>query len=125
MAAEHLVLLVVEDDEKLARSMGRFLTQRGFVVRVVETEAGALEVLDEVMPDAAILDVRLPDGSGLNVLEHLRRAGASLPAIVITADDSLAMRQRAERLGVAAFLTKPVQPLKLLHLLQQSLKLAV
>ncbi len=121
MAAVHLVLLVVEDDEKLARSMGRFLSQRGFVVRLVETEAGALEMLGEATPDAAILDVHLSDGSGLDVLEHLRQAGASIPAIVMTADDSLAVRQRAERLGVAAFLTKPVRPLELLRILQQAL----
>jgi two-component system response regulator HydG len=124
MAAGQIVLLVVEDDEKLARSMGRFLSQRGFVVRLVETEAGALEMLGEATPEAAILDVHLADGSGLDVLEHLRQVGASIPAIVMTADDSLAVRQRAERLGVAAFLTKPVQPLDLLRVLQQTLRQA-
>jgi two-component system response regulator HydG len=122
MAAVHLLLLVVEDDAKLARSMGRFLTQRGFVVRLTETEAGALEVLDEATPDAVLLDVHLPDGSGLDVLEHLRQGGAATPAIVMTANDSLAVRQRAEQLGVAAFLTKPVQPLELLRILQQALQ---
>ncbi len=122
MTAVHLVLLVVEDDEKLARSMGRFLSQRGFDVRRVETKAGAREVLGETTPDAAILDVHLPDGSGLDVLEHLRQAGASIPAIVTTADDSLAVRQRAEQLGVAAFLAKPVQPLELLRILRQALQ---
>lgn len=122
MAAVQLVLLVVEDDEQLARSMGRFLTQRGFIVRLTETETGALKLLEEAMPDAAILDVHLAAGSGLGVLEHLRQVGASIPAIVMTADDSLAVRQRAEQLGVAAFLPKPVQPLELLRILQQALQ---
>lgn len=122
MTAVHQVLLVVEDDEKLSRSMERFLTQRGFVVRRVGTEAGALETLGAEAPDAAILDVHLPDGSGLDVLEHLRQDGAAIPAIVMTADDSLAVRQRAEQLGVAAFLTKPVQPLELLRILRQALQ---
>jgi two-component system response regulator HydG len=122
MAAVQLLLLVVEDDAKLARSMGRFLTQRGFVVRLTETEAGALEALGEVTPDAVLLDVHLPDGSGLDVLEHLRQGGAATPAIVMTANDSLAVRRRAEQLGVAAFLTKPVQPLELLRILQQALQ---
>lgn len=121
MAVVQFVLLMVEDDEKLSRSMGRFLTQRGFVVRRVGTEAGALESLGEATPDAAILDVQLPDGSGLDVLEHMRRDGGSIPVIVMTANDSLPVRQRAEQLGVAAFLTKPVQPLELLRILQQAL----
>jgi DNA-binding response OmpR family regulator len=125
MTAVHLVLLVVEDDEKLARSMRRFLTRRGFSVRLAETESHALAVLDEATPDAAILDVHLAGGSGLDVLEHLRQAGASIPTIVMTADDSLAVRQRAEQLGVAAFLPKPVQPLELLRILQQALQGAV
>lgn len=122
MAAVEWVLLVVEDDEQLSRSMGRFLTQRGFVVRRVETEVDALQVLSEATPDAAILDVHLRDGSGLQVLKNLRRAGSTTPAIVITADDSLAVRQQAEQLGVAAFLTKPVKPLELLRVLQQTLQ---
>jgi len=121
----HLVLLVVEDDDKLARSMGRFFSQRGFVVRLVGTKAGAQAALGERAPDVVILDVHLPDGSGLDVLEHLRQEGATIPAIVMTADDSLAVRERAERLGVAAFLTKPVQPLELLHILQQALPLTL
>lgn len=124
MAPATLVLMVVEDDEKLARSMGRFLTQRGFRVRLAQSEAGALELLENGLPDAAILDVRLPDGSGLDVLEHMRQAAPAVPAIVMTADDSLATRQRAEQLGVIAFLTKPVRPLDLLNILEQILRRA-
>jgi DNA-binding response OmpR family regulator len=118
----HLVLLVVEDDEKLSLSMQRFLTQRGFQVRPAHTAAGALQLLHEGPPDAAILDVHLPDGSGLDVLERMRGEGATIPVVVITADDSQPVRQRAERLGFAAFLTKPVQPLEFLRILEQVLR---
>ena len=68
-AIVHQVLMVVEDDERLSVSMGRFLAQHGFQVRLAHTEAAALELLEEGPPDAAILDVHLPDGSGLDVLE--------------------------------------------------------
>lgn len=121
MAAVQIALLIVEDDEKLSRSMERFLTQRGFVVHLVGTQAGAIAALGKATPDAAILDVHLPDGSGLHVLEYLRQVGSSIPAIVMTANDSLAVRRRAEQLRVSAFLTKPVQPLELLRILQEAL----
>jgi DNA-binding response OmpR family regulator len=119
-----MVLLVVEDDEKLSLSMQRFLTLRGFQVRLAHTEATALELLEEGPPDAAILDVHLPDGSGLDVLERMRDEGAAIPVVVVTADDSQPVRLRAERLGVTAFLTKPVQPLELLRILGQVLRQA-
>jgi DNA-binding response OmpR family regulator len=118
----HFGLLVVEDDEELSRSMGRFLRQRGFRVHLAQTEAAALALLEAEPPDAAILDVHLPDGSGLDVLERMRDEGTAIPAVVITADDSQAIRLRAARLGVAAFLTKPVQPLELLRILEQVLR---
>jgi len=58
----------------------------------------------------------------LDVLERMRDEGTAIPAVVITADDSQAIRLRAARLGVAAFLTKPVQPLELLRILEQVLR---
>jgi DNA-binding response OmpR family regulator len=116
------VLMVVEDEERLSFSMRQFLTQRGFQVRLAHTAAAALAFLDQGPPDAAILDVHLPDGSGLDVLERLRQMGMATPVVVITADDSQPVRQRAEQLGFTAFLTKPVQPLELLRVLEQVLR---
>jgi DNA-binding response OmpR family regulator len=116
--------MVVEDEERLSLAMRRFFTQHGFQVRLAHSEAAALELLDEGSPDAAILDVHLPDGSGLDVLERLRHLRMVIPVVVITADDSQPIRQRAEQLGLAAFLTKPVQPLELLRILEQVLRQA-
>jgi DNA-binding response OmpR family regulator len=118
-------LLVVEDDEKLSRSIVRFLSRHGFGVHLVQTKADALELLEDGSPKAVILDVHLPDGSGLEVLEHMRRKGTVIPVVVMTADDSLSVRQWAERLGVVAFLIKPAQPLELLRILEQVLRRAL
>jgi two-component system response regulator QseB len=117
-SAKVAVLLIVEDDEKLCVSMQRFLSQRGYRVWVATTEAAALESLDQVQPEAAVLDLHLPDGSGFHVLEVMRDQGFDIPVLLVTADDSHPARQRAQEFGVFAFLTKPVQPLELLRQLE-------
>ncbi|HXG12058.1 MAG TPA: response regulator [Gemmataceae bacterium] len=119
-SAKVAVLLIVEDDEKLCVSMQRFLVQRGYRVWVATTEAAALASLSQVHPEAAVVDLHLPDGSGFHVLEVMRDQGFNIPVILMTADDSYAARQRAQQLGVFAFLTKPVQPFELLRQLERA-----
>jgi two-component system, LuxR family, response regulator FixJ len=72
--------------------------------------------------DCLITDVSMPGRSGLDLLQHLRRIGSSMPVIIVTADTSPTTRSRAIRGGAHAYLTKPVGSETLLRHLQSALR---
>lgn len=101
-------LLVVEDEPELARLICKQLGGRGFAVDAVETVEESLAALDTVPYDLVLLDLRLPDGDGLEVLRHLRTPRRPpTPVIVLTARDAVADRVRGLDAGADDYLTKP------------------
>jgi two-component system response regulator RegA len=101
-------LLIVEDDANLRRQLGRAFRGRGFQV----TEAASLAEVaaQHASPpwSAAVVDVRLPDGSGLDALRLLREVDDDIPVVVVTGYGSIANAIEAVRHGAADYLTKPV-----------------
>ena len=106
MSAPHILLL--EDEGALARALDRRLRRDGYTVAVCETLANAKLAARRRRPDLAVLDLRLPDGYGLDFLEWLRREVADIPAIVMTAYGELDDAIAAMRLGAVDFLKKPL-----------------
>ncbi|MCA1941695.1 MAG: sigma-54 dependent transcriptional regulator [Caenispirillum bisanense] len=100
-------VLMVEDTLSIARMTEAFLTQAGYEVDHVETGRGCLAALEAGLPDAVLLDVRLPDISGLEVLAHIRRAELPVVVIVATAYGSIGMAVEAMQAGADDFLVKP------------------
>lgn len=101
-------ILIVDDEPAICRALQRQLTDRGYDVLVAANAAEAREQLARGTPDLLIIDVRLPDGSGLDVCAELRRvAGREIPAIVVTAYGSLDVAARAMGAGVLEYLPKP------------------
>lgn len=100
-------VLMVEDTLSIARMTEAFLQQAGYEVDHVETGAACLQALDAALPDAVLLDVRLPDISGLEVLAHIRRAELPVVVIVATAYGSIGMAVEAMQAGADDFLVKP------------------
>jgi DNA-binding response OmpR family regulator len=100
-------LLVIEDDRRLARVLGRLLGADRHVVEVAATARDGLELADLGRFDALILDIGLPDASGLDVARHLRRAGSELPILVLTARDSVHDRVDGLDAGADDYLVKP------------------
>ena len=101
-------LLLVEDDVRLARALSRLLRDDRHVVDVAVDGATALdlaEVADGL--DAVILDVGLPDISGLEVARRLRSAGSSLAILMLTARDSIGDRVSGLDAGADDYLVKP------------------
>jgi two-component system response regulator RegA len=100
-------LLVVDDDEVFRGRLGRALGERGFEVR----EADSLEALERAIrdkpPEFAVVDLRLPDGTGLQAVERLLEAEASTRVVVLTGYGSIATALEAVRLGASHYLTKP------------------
>lgn len=101
-------LLVVEDDVVLQLSLSAMLRRDGYSILAARSVSEARAQLRRERPTVVLLDVGLPDGSGLEVLEQLRGEPDSPLAIVSTASDSLTTAVDALRLGAFDYLTKPI-----------------
>jgi two-component system, response regulator RegA len=101
-------LLVVEDDEQLCQCLAYAMEARGFQVTRAGTVAEALIQIDTSAPAFAAIDLRLPDGCGLVVIEALNRRRADARAIVLTGYGNLATAVRAAKIGAIDYFTKPV-----------------
>ncbi len=105
-ASERHVLLV-EDTLPLARSYIEFLKSGNYRVDHVDTGRKALNFLKRTTPDLVLLDIKLPDMSGLEILHQLTDQGIACPIVVITAHGSIKLAVDAMREGAADFLVKP------------------
>jgi len=106
-----LRVLVVDDDFMVARIHGRFVEQTdGFeVVGTARTGAEALELTASLQPDLLLLDVHLPDLSGLEVLEQLRGRGQDVAVVMVTAERGAAAVRSALHGGALQYLVKPFE----------------
>lgn len=100
-------ILVVEDDAVLLDGLKVGLGLSGFTVDTVATRADAMEALMSDRFDAVVLDRMLPDGSGLEVLVHLRESGDRTPVLLLTAKDETADRIDGLDAGADDYLGKP------------------
>jgi len=107
-------LLVVDDEPHIGLLLRPRLEAVGFDVTLARTLADARAALAAALPDALLLDLHLPDGSGVDLLRDLRRqaGGAALPVVVLTAEGEDRVLAELGRLG-AAVLSKPFSPSKL------------
>lgn len=100
-------ILLVEDEEKVARFVSRGLVSELYVVDVAGDGKTALYQLEQFPYDLVILDLNLPDISGSDVLKHLRKVNKQLPVLVLTARDSIADKVENFERGADDYLTKP------------------
>ncbi len=102
-------VLVVEDEADLRFSIRRFLEQRGYSVDEAASVDAASVCLRTQLPDIAIVDHRLPDGDGLEVLRSLKLLAPGVPALMLTGHGSIELAVAAVKEGAHQFLTKPVK----------------
>ncbi|MGZ6213669.1 MAG: response regulator transcription factor [Candidatus Limnocylindria bacterium] len=101
-------LLVVEDDARLGRALRRMLERDHHIVELSERGFDAIEVVSSgIGVEAMILDIGLPDISGVEVARRLRRAGHRLPILMLTARDATADRVAGLDAGADDYLVKP------------------
>lgn len=101
--------ILIVDDEKLLRwSLQRKCEEWGYEAASVASRAEALLQLQREPFDLALLDVRLPDGNGVEILRQMRADGLVLPVVMITADPQVDDVKSAMRLGAFDYLSKPV-----------------
>lgn len=100
-------ILIVEDDEVLLEGLRAGLAIEGFVADAVETIEDARHATEVVEYDAVVLDIALPDGSGLDLLDEWRRAGVVTPVLLLTARNAIRDRIEGLDLGADDYLGKP------------------
>jgi DNA-binding response OmpR family regulator len=103
-------ILVAEDDRVQSRLLEKHLTGRGFKVQVAFDAGAAWEMAQKAPPDAILLDLQMPGGTGLGFLKKWNgsRSHRNIPVIIITAmEDPLVLRM-VEHNGVTSVLSKPV-----------------
>lgn len=100
-------LLLVEDDVPLGRSLLQVLEQAGHTAVWVRSVAAAREHLRIELPEVVLLDIVLPDGSGLDLLARLRAQGFDRPVMMLTARDAVSDRVRGLDQGADDYLAKP------------------
>ena len=100
-------LLLVEDEGELAALIAAALRQAGFAVDAFDTRADAAAALDGTRYDLVLLDIGLPDGSGLELLRDLRRRRDGAPVLILTARDGVQDRVAGLDAGADDYLVKP------------------
>jgi DNA-binding response OmpR family regulator len=106
-------LLLIDDDVELCELLASWLRQEGFNVRACHDGSSARAALADLTPDAVVLDVMLPDGSGLEVLKQLRSEHPDLPVVMLSARGEPLDRILGLELGADDYLAKPCDPREL------------
>jgi len=101
-------ILIIDDEETLCYFLKESLEDRGYQAMAAHTAGDGLEQLATQRVDLVLLDLKLPDGEGLDVLGEIRKADAELPVIVLTGHAAVETAVRAMKLGAYDYLEKPV-----------------
>jgi FixJ family two-component response regulator len=120
MSSRRPRIAIVDDDESIRTSLRRLLTGSGFDAETFASGSEFLAALEARSPDALILNVYMPNLSGLEVQAWLATAGRRIPLIFITAHDDPTLRAKALAGGAAAYFDKPVRKEPLLAALHKA-----
>ncbi len=101
-------LLIVEDDHSFLQRLAKALESRGFSVTAAESVADGLRHVEDAPPAFAVVDMRLTDGTGLDVISALKRRRPDARGIILTGYGNIATAVNAVKLGAVDYLAKPV-----------------
>jgi len=101
-------LLIVDDDEPLCQRLARAMERRGFVVRTGDSVAAGMRLASEQPPAFAVVDLRLADGSGLEVVKTIRESRPGARVVMLTGYGNIATAVAAVKAGAVDYLPKPV-----------------
>lgn len=113
-------LFVVDDDQAVRDSLCFLAEAAGIRAQTFESAQAFLDAYDD-SPGCLVTDIRMPGMNGLDLQEHLRAAGFTLPIIVLTGHGDVPAAVRALKAGATDFVEKPFEPERLLALVRESL----
>jgi FixJ family two-component response regulator len=114
-------IFVVDDDSSVRESLRRLFASLGYLVHVFEDARGFLDSKYAGRPGCLVLDVGLPDASGLEVQRKLAEIGSVMPIVFLTGQGDIPMSVRAIKAGAVEFLTKPLDPDRLVDAVRAAL----
>jgi len=116
-------VLIIEDEADAAELFAEMMRVSGFRVRKTSSSAPALSMMTEERPDLVLLDIMMPEVSGLDILRQMRRdpALANIPVVVVSAKSMPADIKIGMEAGASTYLTKPVGFLELKEAVERAL----
>src|SRR4029077_9812294 len=108
VAKTERTLLIVEDDKSFLQRLARAMEARGFEVRTAESVGEGLQQVEASAPAFAVVDMRLGDGNGLDVISALKVRRPEARAIILTGYGNIATAVNAVKMGAVDYLAKPV-----------------
>lgn len=100
-------LLLVDDDEAFLKRLGKAMEKRGFKVEMAESVAAGKAIVSARPPAYAVVDLRLKDGNGLDVVEKIRERRPESRVVVLTGYGAIATAVAAVKVGASDYLSKP------------------
>lgn len=114
-------ILIIEDDSTFSQLLEGFLTKHGHQPEVVNDVKKSLKLLDQKNFDLLLIDYRLPDGTGLDVLSYVLQKSATQPTVIMTSFNDVRTAVKSMQLGAFDYITKPVNPDELLMIIKNAL----
>jgi len=114
-------ILIIEDDSTFSQLLEGFLTKHGHQPEVVNDVKKSLKLLDQKSFDLLLIDYRLPDGTGLDVLSYVLQKSAMQPTVIMTSFNDVRTAVKSMQLGAFDYITKPVNPDELLMIIKNAL----
>jgi FixJ family two-component response regulator len=113
-------VFIVDDDDSIREGLSNFLEAMGINAKCYSTAEGFSAHWSDAMAGCLLLDARLPGISGVEFQEQLRKSGAKIPIIFMTAHGDIPMVRKVMKAGAVEFLTKPFQKEELVHAIRQA-----
>lgn len=115
-------ILLIEDDLTFSRILEGFLTKKGYQITTSHKGKDGLKAFESRTFDFILLDYRLPDTTGMDILLEIRKSNTTVPVVMMTSFSDIRTAVKAIKSGAYEYITKPVNPDELLMILQQGLK---
>lgn len=114
-------ILIIDDDNFICEILRKQLENNNYQIHLAFSAKSAFEVIKKINFDLVLCDFRLPDSSGLEVIQKLKTLQSNLPIIIITAYTDVRMAVQLIKLGAIDYITKPIQQEELLILIKNTL----
>src|SRR5205807_8634677 len=122
MKTDNRHVLIVDDERPVLMTLEALLKRHGYQVDTASTAAQGLKVLKSKSPTLVLLDLRLPDADGLEMLDRIKNELPAVQVIILTAHDSLHNAIESIKRGAFHFISKPYEPEELLSLAEKALE---
>jgi DNA-binding NtrC family response regulator len=101
-------ILIIDDEENICTMLADFLEDRGYETFQANTGEDAMRLIKEARPHLILLDIRMPEMSGVDMLGRIRQVDREVVIIMITAYHDIDIAQQALKNGASDFITKPI-----------------